>query len=101
MQCLQVQLIGGLGGDELHGWSLHRLDDRLGIAEVILLPLGIGTNILRWHQPGIMAKTIELAAEMMRADISLHANQAPWHVQSVLPSGHVTTSAAARWHHAH
>ena len=36
MQCLQVQLIGDLGGEELHGRSLHRLGDRLGIAEVFL-----------------------------------------------------------------
>ena len=50
--------------------------DCLGIPKVILLSVGIGTNILRRHQPGSMAKAIELAAEMMRADTSLHANQA-------------------------
>jgi hypothetical protein len=33
VHCLQVELIGGLGGDELHRWPLHRLGDRLGIAE--------------------------------------------------------------------
>jgi hypothetical protein len=58
VQCLQVQLIRGLGRDELHGRSLHRLGDGLGIAEVILLASGIGTNVLRRHQPGIVSKAI-------------------------------------------
>jgi hypothetical protein len=38
VQCLQVELIRGLGGHELHGRSMHRLGNGLGIAEVILLP---------------------------------------------------------------
>src|SRR5262245_43142012 len=35
---LQVELLGGLGRDELHRRALHRLGDRLGVAEVVLLP---------------------------------------------------------------
>ena len=31
-------------------------------------------------KPGIVAKAIELAAEMMRADAGFHADQARWHV---------------------
>jgi hypothetical protein len=42
MQCLQVQLIGGLGRDDLHRGPLHRFGDCLRITEVILLALGIG-----------------------------------------------------------
>src|SRR5450759_1563138 len=80
VQRLQVELLGGLCRHEFHGRPLHRLGDCLGIAEVILLPLGIGTNILCWHQPGIVSKAIELAAEMMRADAGFHADQARWHV---------------------
>jgi hypothetical protein len=80
MQRLQVQLIGGFRRHELHRRSLHRLGDCLGIAEVILLSLGIGTNILRRHQPGIVAKCPKFAAEMMRADAGFHADQARWHV---------------------
>jgi hypothetical protein len=38
VQRLQVELIRGLRRHELHGRSLHRLGDCLGIAEVILLP---------------------------------------------------------------
>ena len=59
VQRLQVQLIGGLRCHELHRRPLHRLGDCLGIAKVILLSLGIGANILRWHKPGIVAKAIE------------------------------------------
>jgi hypothetical protein len=80
VQRLEVELIGGLGRHKLHRRPLHRLGDRLRIAEVILLPLGIGTNILRWHQPGIVSKAIELATKMMRADAGFHADQAWWHV---------------------
>ena len=38
VQRLQVQLIGGLRGHELHRRALHRLGDRLRVAEVVLLP---------------------------------------------------------------
>jgi hypothetical protein len=41
VQGLQVELIAGLGSDELHGRALHRLGDRLSIAEVVLLSLRI------------------------------------------------------------
>ena len=44
VQCLQVELICGLGSYELDGRSLHRLGDCLGIAEVILLPLRAAAN---------------------------------------------------------
>jgi hypothetical protein len=36
MQCLQVELVCGLRGHELHRRPLHRLGDRLGITEVVL-----------------------------------------------------------------
>jgi hypothetical protein len=41
VQCLQVELVGRLGGDELHGRALHRLGDCFRIAIVILLTFGI------------------------------------------------------------
>ncbi len=37
MECLQIELVGGLGGDKLHGRALHRLGNSLGIAKVVLL----------------------------------------------------------------
>ena len=48
-------MAGGLRRHELHRGSLHRLGDGPGIAEVILLSFGIAANILRRHQPGIVA----------------------------------------------
>ena len=39
---LQVELLDGLGGDELHRWPLHRLGDRLSVEKVVLLGLRIG-----------------------------------------------------------
>ena len=52
VKCLQVELIRGLGGDELHRRPLYRLGDRLRIAEVVLLSLRIGTNVLRRRGSG-------------------------------------------------
>src|SRR5215213_7917796 len=82
MECLQIQLIGSLRRHELYRWPLHRLSDRLCVAEVVLLPLRIRTHVLRWHQPGIVTEPMELAAKMMRPDTSLHANQAWRHVRT-------------------
>jgi hypothetical protein len=59
---------------------LHRLSNRLRVAEVVLLPLRIGTNVLRRHQPGIVTKALELATEMMCPDASLHPDQAGRHM---------------------
>src|SRR5262249_14501503 len=37
----------------------------LGIAEVVLLPSRVGTHIFGWHQPGVVAKRCEFAAQMV------------------------------------
>jgi hypothetical protein len=76
MQRLQVELIGSLGRDELHGRALNCFGDRFRIAEVVLLPLRIGAHILRGHEPGVVPESLQLAAQMMCADAGLHADQA-------------------------
>src|SRR6266704_1546333 len=76
MQRLQIELIGSLRRHKLHRWPLHRLGDRLRVAEIVLLSLRIGANVLRRHQPGIVTKALELATEMMCPDASLHPDQA-------------------------
>src|SRR5229473_5065322 len=76
IQRLQVELFGRLGGNELHRRALNGFGDRLGIAEVVLLPLGIRTHVLRRHQPGIVTKHPEPATEVMGADAGFHADQA-------------------------
>jgi hypothetical protein len=58
VQRLQVELVGRLGGDELHGWALHRLGDRFRIAIVVLLTFGIRAHILCRHQPRVMTKCL-------------------------------------------
>src|SRR5262249_35276644 len=72
MQRLKVELLGGLGRDELHRRALHRFRDRLGIAIVVLFTFAI----FRRHQPGVMAKRLKVATEMMRADAGFHPDQA-------------------------
>src|SRR6201984_352759 len=68
VQGLQVELIGGLGGDELHGRALHRFGDRLGIARVVLVSLRIRPHVFCRHQPSVVTECLQLATEMMRAD---------------------------------
>ena len=76
VQRLKIELIGGLGRDELHGRALHRLGDGFRISEVILLSLRIGAHVFRRHQAGVVAKHLEFSTEMMRADAGLHTDQA-------------------------
>jgi hypothetical protein len=47
VQCLKVELIGGLGRDELHGRALDSLSDGFRISEVILLSLRIRAYVFR------------------------------------------------------
>ena len=56
VQGLQVKLVRSLGRNELHSWALHRLGNRLRIAEVVLLSFAIRPHIFGWHQPGIVAE---------------------------------------------
>jgi hypothetical protein len=81
MHRLKVQLVDRLGRNELHRRALHRFGNGLRVTEVILLSLRIGANVPRRHQPGIVAKPLELAAEMMRADAGFHANQTWRHIR--------------------
>lgn len=80
VQCLQVELIGGLRSDEPHRRTLHCLGDRFCIAEVVLLSLAVGTDLFRRHQPSIVTKRLKFATEMIRADAGFHANQARWYI---------------------
>src|SRR5207245_8881238 len=61
---------------ELHRWALHGFGNRFGIIEVVLLSLAIGVDIFGRHQPGIVTKRCEFAAQMMCADAGFHADQA-------------------------
>jgi hypothetical protein len=55
---------------------LDRLGDGFRISEVILLSLRIGAHVFGRHQAGVMAKHLEPATEVMRANAGLHADQA-------------------------
>jgi hypothetical protein len=81
MQRLQVQLIGCFGGDELHGWALDSFSDCFGIAEIVLLPFAIRFDVLGWHEPCVVAKRMQPAAEVMGSNAGLHGDQARWHVR--------------------
>ena len=86
---LKVQLVGGLGRDELHRRALHRFGNGLRVTGVVLLSFRIGANVPCRHQPGIVAKLLEPAAEMMGADAGFHANQSWRHIRE--PCFHMAT----------
>jgi hypothetical protein len=73
-------LVGRLGGDEFHRRALHRLGDRFGVAEVVLLPFRIGPHVFRRHQTGIVTLRVQSAAQVMRANAGLHSDQTRRHV---------------------
>jgi hypothetical protein len=75
MQRLQVELVGRLGDDEPHRRALYCLRDRFRVAEVIFLSFGICADVFGWHQPRIVALRLQLAAQVMRTNTSLHADQ--------------------------
>jgi hypothetical protein len=89
MQRLQVELIRRLRSYELHRWTLDRLGDRFGIAEVVLLSLRVGAHVLSRHQPGVMTRRLELPTEMMRTNAGLHTDQARRHIAQ--PCFHLAT----------
>jgi hypothetical protein len=45
-----------LDGDEVHGRSLHRLGDGLGIAIVVLVALQERLDVLGWDQSNVVAE---------------------------------------------
>jgi hypothetical protein len=75
MQRLQVQLIGRFGSDELHGWSLDSFSNCFSIAEIVLLAFALRFDVLAWHEPCVVAKRMQPAAEVMGSDAGLHADQ--------------------------
>src|SRR6516225_1783998 len=80
MQCLQIELLGGLRCHELHCGTLHRLSNGFRVTAVVLLSLRVRVYILRRHQPSVMTKCLQLPTQMMRTDASFHADQARRHV---------------------
>ena len=77
MQRLHVELRPRLQLDEPHRRPGRRLGDRLRIAVVVLLRLHVGPDILRRHQPHLVAlRPRTAAAEVMRAAARLHRHDA-------------------------
>ena len=89
MQRLQVELAGRLDGNVFHRRALHRLGDCFRVAKVVLLSFRIRAHVFRRHQAGVVAKHLEFATEMMRADAGLHAD--PTRRQIGEPGLHLAT----------
>src|SRR5260370_26748475 len=76
MQHQAALLLGGLGRHEPHVGSGDRLADRLGVGGIVLLPLDVGLDVGRRHQPYRVPARLELAGPMMRRCTGLNADEA-------------------------
>src|SRR5262249_15847673 len=76
MQSQQVHLRRRLDRHEVHGWPLHGLRNRLGIAVIVLVTFEERLHVLRRHQTNIMSKGGELAADVMGPGAGFHTDQA-------------------------
>jgi hypothetical protein len=76
VQGLQVELFGGLGGDEAHGRPLDGFGDGRGVALVVVVALEECSDIFGRHESGVVAEGFEPAAQVMGADTGLHTDEA-------------------------
>jgi hypothetical protein len=76
VQALHVELRLALELDKPHRRPGRRLGDRLRVAVVVLLRLHVGANVLRRHQPDLLALVAQPAAEVMRPTAGLHRHHA-------------------------
>src|SRR5262249_62076363 len=80
MEREKIALLGRFDRDEVHGRSLHRLGDRLGIAVVVLVSLEEGLDVLRGDQADVVTECLNLACDVMRARAGFEADEAGWQI---------------------
>src|SRR5262245_66651103 len=76
MQRQQIALLRGLDRDKVHGWPLHRLRDRFGIAVIVLVTLEKGLDVLRRDQTHVVSERLNLAGDVMRATAGFEPDKA-------------------------
>jgi hypothetical protein len=65
MQRLEIELVDRLQGDKTHGGALVRFRNRLGVEVVVLLRLHKWADVLRRHQPHVVAMRHARAADVV------------------------------------
>src|SRR5215469_5000288 len=70
-------LLFGLDRNKAHARPLGRFTDRLGIGDIILLPLDERLDVGRRDQAHMMAQLTDLTRPIMRAGAGLHRHDAP------------------------
>jgi hypothetical protein len=77
MQRLQIELLGGLGGDELHGGRCTASAIASASRKSFFYPFKYGRTC-RGHQPSVVTECLQRATdnEMVGANAGLHADQA-------------------------
>ena len=70
-------LLRRLHRDEPHRRPQHRFANRLGIRRIILVALNVSLDVLRRHQPDLMAQRRNRPCPIVRRRTCLHADKAP------------------------
>jgi len=83
MQRLQVELVIGLDRHETHVLARHRLRDRLGIEEVVLVRLEERFYELRGNEAHVVALVAQRGTDEVCARTGLNADQRPRKVRRV------------------
>lgn len=69
-------LVGRFRLHETHGRTLGRLNDRLGVGGVVLLPLQERLDVMRRDQPVLVTAAGYFSCPVVRAGASLHSHEA-------------------------
>jgi hypothetical protein len=81
VQRLQIQLLVGFGWNEASCRPLHGLSNRVGISEIILVPLPKRLRIRGWNLPHIVTKRGKLTSNIVCRHSCFDANEAGWQVR--------------------
>jgi hypothetical protein len=69
-------LLGCLDCHKPHARPAHRLADRFRIGRVVLVALEVGLDVLRRHQPHLVAQRLQLPRPVVRRGTRLQPDQA-------------------------
>src|SRR5215469_17384157 len=81
VQCLQIELLIGLGWNKARRRSLHGLGHSMSISKIILVPLPKWFCIGRRHLLHIVAKRGKLTSNIVCRHSCFDANEARWQIR--------------------
>jgi hypothetical protein len=80
VQCLEIELLVGLGRHTRVCWTLYRFRNSVSITEVVLMRLPEWLDVERRYLPGVVTQLAYRTSKVVGAHTHLDADQARWHV---------------------